>query len=74
MKNLGNEAGLISASDYQEAKNRREAIRLQAELVRLNIMTATGLMSDCCGTAIIKNKDGEDICADCLEACDAVKI
>jgi len=38
------------------------------------IIELNRVMSDCCGSAVIKNKDGDDICAECLEACDKVEL
>ena len=46
----------------------------KADQARKEIMGRSGVMSDCCGTAVLMNKDGNDICADCLECCDCLPI
>jgi len=42
--------------------------------VSMEIINFDGVMSDCCGSAVIKNKSGGDICADCLEACEQIQV
>jgi hypothetical protein len=44
----------------------------KAQQAKNEIMATSGVMSDCCCTAITKNKDGADICWSCLEACDSI--
>jgi len=46
----------------------------KGEQARKEIMARSGVMSDCCGSAVLRNKDGADICADCLECCDKLLV
>lgn len=58
-------------TDFYDTKKAELRLPKKAEL---EIISALGVMSDCCGSAVLKNKNGDGICAECLECCDLVKI
>lgn len=68
------DAGIILAHEAHERKNRRAQIRAGKEAAIADIVRTSGIMSDCCGSACLRNYAGETICAECLEACDAVEV
>ena len=68
------ECGYISASEYQREKNQALISKAKAEESIRRLINVTGEMSDCCGSAVLKNRSGDDVCADCCESCDVVKI
>ena len=53
---------------------RQNEIKAEADLAIRHLIASSGFMSDCCGSAIGKNKSGDDICLDCLEACSKVEV
>lgn len=68
------DAGIITHQEAESTKNRLMRISEMATEAREGIVREFGVMSDCCGSAVIKSHLGDDICADCLEACDKVEI
>ena len=68
------DAGIILAHEAHERKNRRARIRANHDMAIADIIRTSGVVSSCCGSACIRNYDGEIICAECLEACDAVEV
>ena len=68
------DAGVILASEAQRRKNRRAIIRAKSDIAKHDIIKASGVISDCCGSACLRNYAGEIICADCLTACSCIEV
>ena len=57
-----------------DRESRILSIRAGAEHARLEMVRLTGMVSDCCGTAVLNECDGRGMCADCLEPCYAITV
>ena len=68
------DAGVILAHESQERKNRRSRIKANREMAVADIIIKSGTMSDCCGSACLRNHSGDMICAECFSVCNAVEV
>ena len=68
------DAGHITPEMNQARKNRRSVIRHNSEEAMREMIDLCGVISDCCGAAVMRNFNGDTICAECLEACNAVEV
>jgi len=73
-QDLMHESGVISSHEHHEHKNRMAEIKAGAEMARREIIASSGVVSDCCGSAVLRNFSGDTICADCLNKCKCVEV
>jgi hypothetical protein len=67
-------AGIILAHDAEIRRNLRNQIRANHEAAVRDIIKATGVVSDCCGSACLSMYDGSTACAGCLDKCKTVRV